>query len=429
MDLIRRHITSSLIRRLKDESVVVLTGARQTGKTTLCERLIPPELDCSFRYLSFDDPDERLRFQRSAISILEGLDEPLVILDEVQKVPVLFDPLKFVIDAEKKRVGRRRFFILTGSSQILLMKNIRETLAGRVALLHLDPFSLGEVAGGGPESLLTSIWRNRALGHKEAVKLAALPAAESRRLTRLRDEHQRWGGFPSVWQRKDPAARLAWLKDYRRTYLQRDVSDVGQVADIDAFALAQKILCARTGNLFSMSEVARDLSLAANTVKRYINLLVMTFQCALVRPYFANIGKRFVKSPKIFFPDAGLIRAILGETGLTEGAAYESWVYSELMKWAVLQPEEPEVYFYRTAAGMEIDFLLVAEGKILPIEVKSSRAVGFADGRALESFLMENKKAGPIGLVVYRGDEISRIRKNVWAVPDWALFAKPAAEV
>jgi hypothetical protein len=422
MNLIRRHIAARLIRRLEEDRVIVLTGARQTGKTTLCERIIPADMSRSFQYISFDDPDERLRFQRSAVSSLEALDAPLIILDEVQKIPSLFDPLKLVIDALSRRTGERRYFILTGSSQLVLMKNIRETLAGRVGLLHLYPFSFAEAAGGGQEKLLTTIWRNLTVGKKDAARISALSAEERRRLIRIRDEHQQWGGYPPVWQRTDEAAKMSWLKDYRKTYLERDIADVGQVANIDTFALAQKLLCARTGRLLSLSEVARDLALTVNTVKRYVDLLVLSFQCLLLRPYFVNIGKRFVKSPKIFFPDSGLIRAILGETGLDGGPAYESWFISELLKWKQLLPVEPEIYFYRTAAGMEVDFLIEGEGKLLPVEVKSSRNVGRADGRALESFLSEYKKAGPIGLIVYRGNELAEIRKNIWAVPDWALL-------
>ena len=131
MERIKRSITDTIITRLNHEQVVALTGARQTGKTTLCEMLLPERLDLSFTYISFDDPDERLRFQHSAVQILENITTPLVVLDEVQKIPQLFDPLKLVVDRERKKpVNERKRFVLTGSSQLLMMKNIRETLAG-----------------------------------------------------------------------------------------------------------------------------------------------------------------------------------------------------------------------------------------------------------------------------------------------------------
>jgi predicted AAA+ superfamily ATPase len=225
-----------------------------------------------------------------------------------------------------------------------------------------------------------------------------------------------------VWQRSGDAERLKWLKDYRKTYLERDIADVGQVANIDTFALAQKLLCSRTANLLSISEVSRDLGVAVNTVKRYLELLVMSFQCFLLQPWHENTSKRLIKSPKIYFPDVGLNRAVLGELSVDRGAMYESWVCSELLKWKQLQPVEPDLYFYRTAAGMEIDFLLASEGGIIPIEVKSSERVTSSDGRNVETFLNEHPKAAKTGVVVYPGKEIIELRRNVWGVPDWCLF-------
>jgi hypothetical protein len=148
----------------------------------------------------------------------------------------------------------------------------------------------------------------------------------------------------------------------------------------------------------------------------------MSFQCFLLPPWHENVGKRLVKSPKIFFPDVGLNRAILGELSISRGAAYESWVFAELLKWKQLQPVEPELFFYRTAAGMEVDFLLAGERGIIPIEIKSSERVTAADGRSVAAFLAEHPKAARVGLVVYPGDEIAEIRERVWAVPDWYLL-------
>jgi predicted AAA+ superfamily ATPase len=292
-----------------------------------------------------------------------------------------------------------------------------------VALLHLYPFSLQEICGQDNAPLLTRIWRQRRLDKAEINKPALLSARESRAAIVLRDEHLSWGGYPPVWQRKAAEDRIGWLKDYRKTYLERDISEVGQVADIDTFALAQKMLCARIANILSLSEVARDLGIAVNTVKRYLELLTMTFQCVRLPPYFENIGKRFIKSPKIYFSDVGLVRAVLGDVGISPGALYENWIFGELLKWKELQPIEPELYFYRTGAGMEIDFLLASRDFILPIETKAHEKVSAADGRSLESFLRDHPKTAPLGLVVYKGREVAEIRKNVWAVPDWQLLA------
>jgi predicted AAA+ superfamily ATPase len=424
MNYLKRHIAPLLRSRLRQDRMLVLTGSRQVGKTTFCERQLPPELDVPYTYISFDDPDERNRFQKAAVSILESLTAPLVILDEVQKIPALFDPLKFVTDGQRRRGDEAApLFVLTGSSQLLLMKNIRETLAGRVALCHLYPFSLAEVAECTAPPLLTRIWQTRAVSDDMIKRFHALSPEKARRLQGLRDRHLAWGGYPAVWQREDTSARLNWLKDYRKTYLERDVAEVGQVADIDRFAMAQKLLCARSANLLSLSEAARDLALSVNTVKRYLHLLVMTFQCFLLQPYYENVGKRLIKSPKVYFADTGLMRAILGDLSISGGAMYENWVFNELTKWKQLQPVEPELFFYRTAAGREIDFLLAGEGGLLPIEVKSHDRVSAADGQNLGAFLKERASI-PLGLVIYPGREFVEIRPRIWALPDWYLFGE-----
>jgi predicted AAA+ superfamily ATPase len=422
MQIIPRHISKVVLSRLENESVLALTGARQTGKTTFCRDILPQSLQMAFSYISFDDPDERLRTQSSAVSVLEGLEGPLILLDEVQKAHGLFDPLKLIVDRENRKAAeRRKTFVLTGSSQLLLLRKIRESLAGRVALVNLHPFSLAEAAECGPPRLFSEIWAGKDALNKARERFRRMSAERSRALIRVRDEHQKWGGYPSVWQRKDPAAKIGWLRDYRKTYLERDVADVGQVADIDTFALAQKLLCARTAGILSLSEVARDLGLSVNTVKRYVSLLTLSFQCQLLRPYYENVGKRFIRSPKIYFPDPGINNAVLGEMAVSSGAAYESWVFSEIIKWKDLQPGDPGLFFYRTSAGLEVDFLLQERDKLLPLEVKFSANADSRDGRSLDIFLREHKNA-PAGIIVYRGREFEEVRRDIWAVPDWFLF-------
>ena len=421
MDFLKRDITDILLSRIGKERLIVITGARQTGKTTLCENILPEMLGVPATYITFDDPDERFRFQRAAISILESIETPLIVLDEVQKIPSLFDPLKYVVDKQKK-ADIKKTFILTGSSQLLLMKRIKETLSGRAALFHLYPFSFAEALGARKIPLLTQIWQEKTITNKHLKQFNAVPSGAIRHAINIRDEHQTWGGYPPVWMKKAKEDKINWLKDYRKTYLDRDIFDVGQVADIDTFAAAQKMLCLRTGQILKISEVARDLSLSVNTIKRYIHLLSMSFHCYALPPYYENIGKRFIKSPKIFFPDMGLNKVILGDAAISGGASYETWVFFELIKWKQLQPIEPDIFFYRTAAGLEIDFLICGEGIIAPVEVKFSEKASYADARHLEVFMREHKRIVPFGIVIYRGREFKEIRQNIWAVPDWYLF-------
>lgn len=421
MSFLKRDIADIVLPRIDKDRLIVITGARQTGKTTLCENILPEMLGMSASYITFDDPDERFRFQSAAVSILESMETPLIVLDEVQKAPFLFDPLKYVVDRQKK-ANIKKTFILTGSSQLLLMKKVKETLAGRAALFHLYPFSFAEVVGIHNIPLLTQIWQEKVITSKHVKQFNAIAPDTIRHAINIRNEHQTWGGYPPVWIRKTKEDRINWLKDYRKTYLDRDIFDVGQVSDIDTFAVAQKVLCLRTGQILRISEVARDLSLSVNTIKRYVHLLYMSFHCYVLQPYYENIGKRFIKSPKIFFPDMGLNRVIVGDTAISAGASYETWVFFELIKWKQLQSIEPDIFFYRTAAGLEIDFLICEGGLILPVEVKFSEKADYADARHLEVFMKEHKVVSPLGIVVYRGRELKEIRPNIWAIPDWYLL-------
>ncbi len=421
MTLIKRDIAERVVSKIGKYPLIVITGARQTGKTTLCEELLPAMLGEPHSYISFDDPDERIRFQSAAVSILESLDGPLIILDEVQKAPFLFDPIKYVVD-KQKRTERQKTFILTGSSQLLLLKRVKETLAGRAALLELYPFSYAEVLSIHNRHLLTQIWQEGAMTAKQIKEFYAISPETLRYAIKIRDEHQGWGGYPPVWNKEGQEDRINWLKDYRKTYLDRDIFDVGKVSDIDTFAVAQKMLCLRTAQILKISEVARDLALSVNTIKRYIHLLSMSFHCYVLHPYYENVGKRFIKNPKIFFPDVGLNKVIVGDSAIGAGASYETWVFFELIKWKQLQPIEPEIFFYRTAAGLEIDFLLCRKGLILPIEVKFSERAEYADARHIEAFMKGHKEVSPLGIVVYRGRELKELRPNIWAIPDWYLL-------
>ena len=425
MEYIKRAVTDNIITRLKHRKIIAVTGARQTGKTTLCKNIIPSLLNSPFKYFTFDDPDERIRFKNNAVSILERIKEPLVILDEIQKIPELFDPLKYVADKE----GQDKKFIITGSSQILLLKSIKETLAGRISLFNLYPLSFFEASGKSAKNILLSkILKQKSVSKEDIENITLVSSDELRRILIKRDESIKWGGYPPLWRFDNDIDKSNWLRDYKNTYMEKDVSDIGGVLNPDALIITQKLLALRTGQILSISEIAKETGVTANTVKRYIYILNATFQCFLLRPYFENTSKRLIKSPKVFFMDTGLNKIIAGEGGISEGSEYETWVFSELMKWKELQESEPELYFYRSAGGLEIDFILKTNDIILPIEVKSSLKVDYSDGRGVESFIEEHKEKGKyknkpyVGIIVYPGKEIKEIRKGRFAVPDWFLF-------
>jgi predicted AAA+ superfamily ATPase len=402
--------------------VIVLTGARQTGKTTLVRDLLPATEEDSLIYFSLDDPDERLRLAADPVRRLDH-GSHLVTLDEIQKQPGLLDSVKLLVD---RKQGHR--FLLLGSSQILLLRQIRETLAGRATLLELWPLALVERVEEPvvPASGLDHIWQD---GEDALRRMAAdSPPVEVARLWREQaDEQLRWGGYPGL-ESLPAEERSVWLRDFRRTYLERDLADLGQVADLDQFALAQNLLAARTAQLLSYSEVSRDLGVTANTVKRYTRFLEISYQVFLLRPLLASVSTRLVKSPKLYWTDPGLARLLSDRMSIDDGHIFETFVLDELLRWSSWQPDPPQFHFYRTHGGREVDFVLHTSQRFLAIEVKASRQIHARTTRPLSELLATvripglSSDAQRLALVVTRGREVEPLAPQVWAIPDWRLF-------
>lgn len=410
--------------RLARRPVTVLTGPRQAGKTTLVRELLPRPGGPEAVYFALDDPDERLRLAADPVRRLDQ-GERLVILDEIQKLPALLDAVKLLADRKK---GHR--FLLLGSSQILLLQKVRESLAGRATLLDLWPLALVERVEGAkvPTSGLDLVWRDGEPAW-EQLRNAPLPAEDMRRRRAAAEEHRHWGGYPAL-EALPEQERAVWLRDFRRTYLERDLADLGKVANLDQFALAQNLLAARTAQLLSYSEVARELGVAVNTVRRYLRFLEISYQIFLLRPLLPTVTARLVKSPKLFWTDPGLA-GVLTDRGVASGPLFETAVLAELLRWRSWQQEPPELHFYRTRAGREIDFVLHAGSRLLALEAKASERGHPTDARPIAEFL-ESKipgvgaGKGRLGLLVTRGREIQPLAPRVWAIPDWRLFG-PAA--
>jgi len=420
VDLHPRGLLPLLRGRIERWPITVLTGSRQTGKTTLVRDLLPRAGGPGTVYISLDDPDERLRLAADPVRRLDH-GRRLVILDEVQKQPGLLDAVKLLAD---RRRGHR--FLLLGSSQILLLQKVRETLAGRATLLELWPLALVERAAGSevPLSGLDLLWRDGAAAIEE-LQRAHLSADEMRHRRGLAEDHRRWGGYPAL-ELLPEHDRKVWLRDFRRTYLERDLADLGRVADLDQFALAQNLFAARTARLLSYSEVARELGVAVNTVRRYLRFLEISYQVFLLRPLLPTTTARLVKSPKLYWTDPGLAR-ILADAGEADGAIFETAVLAELLRWRSWQSDPPELHFHRTRAGREIDFVLHGGTRLLALEAKASERAHRTAARPIAEFLGAHARAAhprvePLGLVVTRGREIEQLAPGVWAIPDWRLF-------
>jgi hypothetical protein len=355
--------------------IIVFTGARQTGKTTLARKLFP-----EFEYISVEDPIMRSRYVQLTARQWETLF-PFAILDEVQKEPALIESIKSVYDQwpEPK-------YVLLGSSQLLLLEKVKESLSGRCSIIEIFPLTLPELRTQSweentEESLFQQLIGGESLGEYLPSFLFDKKMTEKQQAW---EHYLKFGGYPAVSGTElSDEERFDWLKDYVKTYLERDIRDLASFRDLEPFIKLQRYLAINTGNLINVSGTATQLGLSAKTVNRYIRYFEISYQAISLPAWSRNETKRLVKTPKIHYLDNGIIQTILQKRGGITGNEFESLVIAEIYKQTKNVQKTANFFHLRTQDGKEVDLLIELPNGYIAVEIKMKNVVGKQDVRHL----------------------------------------------
>lgn len=365
--MIDREISTKILQLVDKFPVISLTGPRQSGKTTLLRALFP-----KYQYVSLEDPNQRLIAKEAPLSLLQHGNEGIIV-DEAQYVPELFSYVQLEAD-ERKENGK---FVLSGSQHFLMMESISQSLAGRVALFNLLPFSLGEIHNG-------------AYGEADVL------------------EYMYKGMFPGIYDRAiEPTD---FYPNYIQTYIERDARQIVNISDLGVFQNFIQLCAARAGQLFNQSELGNVAGIDQKTARKWLSILETGFQAFTLRPYFRNFNKRITKTPKLYFWDTGLLCSLLGIRSIAElqqhyarGAIFENFIIVELLKQFYNKGIRPNAYFWRDHSGHEIDLLIEQGAKLYPIEIKSSQVINSSFTKNLAWFSDISGVSSRESYVIYGG--------------------------
>lgn len=400
-----RLATVTLSEATRVMPVTVVTGARQTGKSTLVRDLAPKR---DRPYFTLDDLDVLDQAMAAPDDLVARADR--LTLDEVQRAPHVLLAVKRAVD-HRRRAGR---FVLTGSANLLLMRRVSETLAGRAAYLTLWPMTRREQLGLGR----AGIWQE--LLDADDDEWPDLIAAQ-------RVEREDWralarrGGYPvPALELTSANARAMWFAGYTQTYLERDVQTLASITALPDLRRLMRAVCLRLGQLLNQTELGRDVAVAQPTVHRWLNLLETSYQLVRLSTYAVNRTKRVIKAPKVYWADTGLALHLSGAE--PEGCHLENLVLNDLLAWRDARVERPEVLYWRTTTGEEVDLVIEAGRTLLPIEVKVTAKPRVVDARHLQTFREEYRRHCRPGLVLHTGDVIEWLAPGVLAAPWWKVL-------
>lgn len=411
LDYKTRWLASLLRESIAPHPVVVLTGARQVGKSTLLRHEAPFS---DWRYISLDDFDALYQSKQDPSSLWSGTDQ--VVLDEVQKSPRLLEAVKIAVDHNRDKTR----FVLSGSANLLLMRHISESLAGRAVYYTLLPMAIGEIEGQVRNNLLKTLLAGRMpeegeMSFKEHDLFSLM-----------------WKGCMPPLMGLEGDAVLRWWEGYVATYLERDLRQLSQIESLPDFHRMMVVLALRCGQILNQTEVARDTGITQPTVHRYLNLLETTCMVERLPAFAKNRTKRLIKSPKILWVDPGLAAFLSGHydpVGLKSsreaGGIFESLIFLHLRVLAQFLAPQGRLYYWRTVSGQEVDFVLEWGRQLLAFEAKLTNSPRFSDTENLRLFLEEYPETSA-GILIHTGAEIRRLHEKIIALP-WRLLAEGSA--
>ncbi|HCW75627.1 MAG TPA: AAA family ATPase [Candidatus Marinimicrobia bacterium] len=402
-----RFILNNLTTALADTPIVLIHGARQAGKTTLSKML-----GDDYGYLTFDDETNLTAANFDPIGFVHRLPQKCI-LDEVQLVPEIFRPLKQAVDKDRSP----GHFVLTGSTNILLLPQISESLAGRIEILRLHPLAQCEIQRVG-SNLLTDLFAGKFPGN-------AVPLNYDDIVKRVL-----WGGYPEPIQRPDLARVRAWYRNYSATIIERDLMNLTSIQHPGVLPRLLRLLAIQSAQLLNISQLAPAFQLTTPTVRHYTDLLNRIFFTDILQPYHKNQVKRLVKTPKVHLTDSGLLCSILNvsdkqllQNPTLFGHVLETFVYNEFRRHASWSAESIEFYHFRDRDGYEVDLVMEdSQGQLVAVEVKASATLKKNDFLGLHKFHRVVGDQLRLGIVMYLGEHAVSMGKNMCALPINSLW-------